>query len=666
MRKLFGLLAISLLLSQIRPEGLQVCVAQPQSRDAEAVPGDTLVHDGIPPIPAELRSKLDDYRAYQPSSLVGWDPSKAQIIIGRAYSPAIQAATIDAPGAQPQFFTAFPPGVREFYLQPQGKYFVYFKDEAGNELTQLYRYDIDTKASTLLSDGKSWNTYPMWSKSGKWLTYSSTRRNGKDMDVYIVDPLEPKTDRELVRLEGENWAVFDWSDDEQQIILSDYRSPNQTYLWLMDLRTSTKKLLTPDEGSERAFNGSYAYFSKDGHGIYMSTDRGSEFRRLAYLDLRTTQRKWLTGSLNWDIDEFQLSPNRAFLAFVSNEEGMGRLHIMDTRTLAEMPVPPLQVGLISGLMWSNDSAYLGFVQESTKNPPEVFSIRVNDLEVKRWTRGYNMVDASRFKDPELARWRSFDGRTISGFLYQPPDRFTGRRPVIVDIHGGPYDQFRPRYLAEENYFINELGIVTIHPNIRGSLGYGKGFLRLDDGFLRDDANKDIGALLDWIAKQPALDANRVMVEGGSHGGYVALSVACEYSNRVAAVFSYAGVTNLATFVARGSTLTADDWRQEYGDERDRKMRGFQEKIAPVNNANKIRAPLLIAIGANDPYTSAEECRSMVREVRSNGVPAWFLMATNEGHGFKGPRNYAYMCQSKALFVQLYLLKQEIADSRSLN
>jgi dipeptidyl aminopeptidase/acylaminoacyl peptidase len=247
---------------------------------------------------------------------------------------------------------------------------------------------------------------------------------------------------------------------------------------------------------------------------------------------------------------------------------------------------------------------------------------------------------------------------MSGFVYRPPERFTGRRPVIVDIHGGPYKQFRPGYLGDENYFINELGIVTIHPNIRGSLGFGKSFLKLDDGYLRDDANKDVGALLDWIVTQPDLDASKVMVEGVSHGGYVALSVGSEYPTRIAAAFSYLGVTNLATFLARGATVGSNAWRQEYGDERDPKVREFQEKIAPVNNSGKIRRPLLIAIGANDPYTSAEECRSMVREVRSKGIPAWFLMATNEGHGFTDLANYNYMFLSRALFVQLFLLKQE--------
>ena len=667
MRKVLSLLAISLLLVQARPEGLQGCLAQTKPNNAVVVPGVSLVRDGIPGIPAELASRVIAYNTYLPSSLAGWDtsnPSEPRIVIGQVHSPGIQAARIGAPGAAPKFFTSFPERVREFYFQPQGKYLVYEKDEGGNERVQLYRYDIDTRVSTLLTDGKAWNGYPLWSRSGKSLAYSSLRRNGKDMDIYIVDPLEPKTDRELVRLEGENWAVFDWSDDEQRIILSDYRSPNQTYLWVMDLRTGTKKLLTPDDHGGAAFNGSYAYFSKDGQGVYLSTDRGSEFRRLVYLNLRTMQRKSLTASLNWDIDEFHLSPNGALLGFVSNEAGIGVLHVMDTKTLAELPLPKLQIGVMSGLMWSNDSAYLGFVQQSANHPADVLSVRMSDCEVNRWTKGYTGVDASQFKDPEPIRWPSFDGRMISGFLYRPPDRFTGRRPVIVDIHGGPYNQFRPGFLGDENYLIDELGIVTIHPNIRGSLGFGKTFLRLDDGYLRDDATKDIGALLDWVAKQPGLDANKVMVEGGSHGGYVALSVAWEYPSRIAAVFSFVGVTNLATFLARGATVGSNGWRQEYGDERDPRMKAFQEKIAPVNNANKIRAPLLIAIGANDPYTSAEECRSMVRVVRNNGVPAWFLMATNEGHLFADVTNYDYMLFSKSLFVQRFLLKQEVLDPRS--
>jgi dipeptidyl aminopeptidase/acylaminoacyl peptidase len=443
---------------------------------------------------------------------------------------------------------------------------IYSKDHDGDENFQLYRFDIDTKASTLLTDGKSRNLYPAWSNSGKWLAYSSTRRNGKDMDVYILDSLNPKSDHELVRFAGEDWAVFNWSPDDTKVILSDYRSPNETYLWVMNIATGIKTLLTPNEKGETAFNGSYAYFDKSGTGVYFSSDRASQFRRLVFVSLASHNVVCLTPQINWDVDEFSVSPDRRLLAFISNEAGIGRLHMIDLATSKERPLPDLQPGVASGLIWSSDSSEIGFGFESSKSPADVFSVRVKDNALERWTTGQMGVDPAGFKDPELIRWKSFDGVSISGFIYRPPSSFAGKRPVIIDIHGGPYVQFRPTFLPEDNYFVNELGVVLIHPNIRGSLGYGKEFLRLDDGVLRDNANRDVGAILDWISSQPDLDADRVMVEGGSHGGYVALSVAWEYPKKVAAALSYVGLANLATFMERDSTYEVEEWRREYGDE----------------------------------------------------------------------------------------------------
>src|SRR5262245_15591377 len=621
---------------------------------AEIKPPVGVVQDGVPSIPASMRLKVNPYRAFYPSSLLAWDSSKTEIYVTRYQRTSVQAARVTSPGAPLNFLTDFPDGVAGFYYHTDGKYFIYRKPEGGSELYQLYRYDVQSKRSTRLTDGRSKNLYPVWVDSGNKLIYSSTRRNGKDMDLYEIDPVDPSTNRMLAKLDGEDWAAFDCSPDGRQILLSDYKSPNESYLWLLDVNRGEKSLLTPAPKGEKVFNGSYGYFSKDGKGIYIITDRGSEFRRLAFLDLATKNLRFLTGD-DWDVEELALSPDGATIAFTTNENGQGRLHLLEARTYKESSVPTLPIGVASGLAWHNNSRYLGFVFTSTRSPGEVYSVDLHNGKLEQWTRSYSGINTDRFVDPELIKWRSFDGRIISGFLYRPPSTFTGKRPVIIDIHGGPYLQFRPYFRWDDNYITNELGITMIYPNIRGSAGYGKSFLTLDDGFHREDAVRDVGELLDWIKTQPTLDCTRVAISGASYGGYVALSAAIKYPDRISAVLSYVGITNLVTFIKDASSNEPDAWRREYGDERDTKTRNFLESIAPSNNASKIRKASLLAVGGKDEKTSVTETASIVATLKKNGIPAWYIVANDEAHGFTTPLAYEYMFFSKIAFIQSYLL-----------
>ena len=633
-----------------------IVAAQVCAQSGEIMSGPNLVHEGIPPLPASLLKTVNKYRSFLGASLLGWATTKSnELMISRYEGNLVQAARVSKPGEPPEFVARIPAGFAKLYYRPDSEYFIYGKDVAGNEMHQLYRYDTDTKMSTLLTDGKSRNLYPIWSNSGRWLAYSSTRRNGRDMDVYIVDPQAPKTDRMLSKLEGEDWAVFAWSPDDQKVILSDYKSPNESYLWLCEVSTGKKTLLTTADGAEKVFNGSWVSFSTDGKGIYLTTDRRSDFRRLAYLDFANNRYKYLTDHIKWDIDEFALSPNGRILAFVSNEAGASRLRMVDTKSSKERSIPNLPLGVVSDLKWHPTGSHLGFGFNSAQNPEDVYSIGVETESFDRWTKATGQIDPSDFKEPELITWKSFDGMRISGFLYRPPAKFEGRRPVIIDVHGGPWEQARPSFLGEDNYFINELGIAMIYPNIRGSSGYGKAFLKMDDGFRRDDANKDIGALLDWIKQQPGLDAGRVMVQGGSYGGYVALSVAAKYPSRVLAALSFAGLTNLVTFMEGESTLAVDEHRREYGNEQDIKMRTYLESIAPSNTAARIKKPVFIIIGENDPRVSVREARQFLTTVSRNGAPVWYLSAKDEGHGYSKPWNYQYLILAKVLFVKTYLL-----------
>ncbi|MCI0380528.1 MAG: prolyl oligopeptidase family serine peptidase, partial [Gemmataceae bacterium] len=222
--------------------------------------------------------------------------------------------------------------------------------------------------------------------------------------------------------------------------------------------------------------------------------------------------------------------------------------------------------------------------------------------------------------------------------------------------GGPESQFRPGFLARYNYLLNELGVALIFPNIRGSSGYGKTFLTLDNGFLREDSYKDIEALLDWIATRPDLDADRVLVTGGSYGGHMTLAVATYYPERMRCAIDVVGMSNLVSFLENTESYRRDLRRAEYGDERDPKMRKFMETIAPLNNAHKIKKPLFIVQGKNDPRVPLIESEQMVATLKKQGTPVWYLMAEDEGHGFAKKKNADFQFYASVMFVREFLLK----------
>ena len=621
------------------------------------VPTDNLVAEGITAIPASMVEDVRRYTEFRAASLSSWHPTRREMLINTRFGDTNQVHLVRFPAGDRRQITFFPERVGGASYQPTtGDYFIFNRDVGGNEFFQLYRYDLNDGAVTLLTDGKSRNTGATWSNAGDRLIYSSTRRNGRDNDQYIINPANPKTDRLLLQLDGGGWGTADWSPDDKKLLLFEFISANESYLWIVDVATGQKSLFTPKGGDTKIAYGGGG-FSKDGRGLYVTTDKDSEFQRLAYIDLATKQYTYLTDHIKWDVDEFALSDDGRSIAFVTNEDGIGRLHLLDTKTRKERPSPNLPVGIIGGLEWHKNSRDLGFVMSSARSPVDVYSLDTRTGKVDRWTESETGgLNTSGFSEAELVRWKSFDDRMISGFLYMPPAHFSGPRPVIINIHGGPEGQSRPSFLGRNNYFLNELGVAILYPNVRGSSGYGKTFLKLDNGFLREDTYKDIGALLDWIKTQPRLDANRVMVTGGSYGGHMTFAVATRYNDRIRATLPVVGISNLVSFLERTESYRRDLRRVEYGDERDPKMREFMLRTAPLNNARNITKPIFIVAGGNDPRVPLNEAEQMVKTVRQNNKQVWYLMAKDEGHGFAKKKNQDFQFYATVMFIKEYLLK----------
>lgn len=634
-----------------------VVVAQYKPTDTEYLqPGENLIIEGMPRIPAKLVEQARPYTEFRAASICCWHPLRREFLICTQFGDVAQIHELKFPGGARTQLTFFNEPVWEATYQPtHGEFFVFAKDSDGNENYQKYRLDRATRAVTLLTDGDSRNTGGVWTRAGDRFVYGSTRRTGGDVDLWIVDPKHPKSDRLLAKLEGGGWMPLDFSPDDQQLLVKNWVSANESYLWLVDVSTGKIELITPKSGDDLVAYG-HGQFSQDGDKIFVTTDRDSEFQRLASIDRCTHEHVYLTPDADWDISDFRLSWDGKMIAYLSNEGGREVLNLMQTATGKALAKPNVPVGLVSGLAWHKNNRDLGFNFVDSRRGSDVYSLDVTTNEITQWTFSETGgIQTDEFRQPELVEWQSFDGRTISGWLSRPPAKFPGKRPVIIDIHGGPEGQARPWLGSGKNYICNELGVAYLQPNVRGSLGFGKTFAKLDNGFKREDAYKDIGSLLDWIRTRSDLDAERIMVTGASYGGHMTMAVATRYSDRIRCSLEIVGQSNLATFLKHTSPYHLALRRPEYGDERDPKMLEFLNRTAPLTNAEKITKPFFVMHGANDPRVPLSEAQQMVRTVRTNGIPVWYVVAKDDGHGFIKKQNENFQLYATVLFVQHFLL-----------
>jgi dipeptidyl aminopeptidase/acylaminoacyl peptidase len=632
-------------------------LAPVRGQDSVIAPSDNLVVEGVPKIPASIAETAGRYASYRSANLADWHPTKREMLIATRFAETPQLHLVKMPGGERQQLTFFADSVGGGRFHPNGgDYILFAKDIGGGEWYQLYRYNVATGNVTLLTDGKSRNLPGPWSSGGDQIAYMSTRRTGKDTDLWVMNPADPLSDHMLTQLAGGGWQPLDWSPDDKKILLAEELSINESYLWLVDAASGEKTELTPRNAAEKVFYGE-GRFSKDGKGIYVTTDKDSEFHRLAYVSLSSKEHWVLTSEIHWDVEAFDLSRDGKYIAFVTNENGVSVIHWFNTATKQISIVPAnVPAGVVGSLHWHKNGHELGFSLNNARGPGDVYSLDVANGKVERWTTSETAVKTDGFPEAELVRWESFDGKMISGFLYKPPAKFTGKRPVLVVIHGGPEGQSQPTFLGRSNYLLNELGIALIYPNVRGSTGYGKTFTLLDNGFKREDTYKDINALFDWIAAQPGLDSERIAVTGGSYGGHMTLAVSTFYSDRIRCSVDIVGPSNLVTLLEHTEAYRRDLRRAEYGDERDPKMREYLEKIAPMNNAEKIKKPMFVIAGKNDPRVPVSESEQIFNALKKQGTTAWYLMAKDEGHGFRKKPNQDFQFYATVEFLQEYLLK----------
>ncbi len=610
-----------------------------------------LILDGTPDVPDELRARLSQYLETRSASLQSLAHDGSEALIATRFAETSQIHRVRRPlGARSQITFTEEPARSASYAPGSATELVYMSDEGGNEQHQLFHLDLDTGLTTRITDSESRTVGYAWSRDGSALAFANNARNGRDFDIWIGDGRDPESAERLVDVEG-YWYPIEFSRDGDRLLLGEYISITDSRIHVVDVDSGEVERITPKE--PRAAH-RHAAFSADGERLYVASDREGEFVELYEVDPDEGTWTPLTRDIPWNVSNLALAPGGRTLAFTTNEGGIDVLRLLDTRTREYRTVEAVPAGVLGGLQFARSAPVLGFTLSSAGRTGDAYTYDLRRDALTRWTESeIGGLNPENFVEPEMFSVESFDGLEVPGFYYAPQSE--GPHPVVVIIHGGPESQSRPRFSSLTQFLLAERDIAVVYPNVRGSTGYGKTYVSLDDGMKREDSVKDIGAFLDWIDEHPELDGDRVAVYGGSYGGYMVLASLIHFGDRLRAGVNVVGISNFVTFLENTADYRRDLRRAEYGDERDPEMREFLERISPLTRASDIGGALFVAHGANDPRVPASEAEQIVQAVRDAGHDTWYLLALNEGHGFARKENRDAFLELAVLFFEEHLL-----------
>lgn len=647
-----GLLA--LLLGTAATLATAPAFAQQQGNVARVQSGN-IVTENVPAVDAALAERLNAYLNARSAGVLDWTADGKGLLITTRFGETSQLHLVSGPmAARTQLTFANEPITNAaFNPRPGSDELIYVWDKGGSENFQFFRLEMKSGASTLVTDGKSRHGGLTWTHKGDRFAFSSTRRDGKNTDIYVGTAANAATVQPLVAETG-SWSPVAFSRDDSKLLVGRYIAITRSYLTVVDVATGAQTRIKP-EMEEVALSG--IGFTPDGNGVFLTSDEGGEFKRLGVHDLASGQTRWLTENDPWDVEEAVLSADGSRLAYVLNEDGWSRLRVIDTKSYKPVPLPDLPRGIIGGVSFSPDGQRLALSLSQPTAPADAWVIDLKRRDLTQWTKsevgGLNTDNFAEVRQIAYPTFDQVDGkpRQIPAFIYRPKQAGPAKLPVIIYAHGGPEGQWRPGFSTIVQFWANELGAAVVQPNIRGSDGYGKTYLGLDNGFKREDSIRDIGALIDWIATQPDLDKEKIVIAGGSYGGYVTLASMTHFNDRLAGGASTVGISNFITFLEATAEYRRDLRRPEYGDERDPAMRSFQQKISPLTNVAKITKPMLIIQGQNDPRVPVGESEQMVAAIRKNGGEVWYVLALDEGHGFRKKSNQFVGQMAQAQFFR---------------
>jgi len=626
-----------------------IVVRTAHSEEVDPLKPPAIATKSVPIVPADLADRLRQYQSTRTALFYGWAPDGQGMLIATRFGNTAQLHRVYEPGGRREQITFFEEPVRgRFIPRATDGSLLLSMSRGGSEADQIFFFDRKSGQATRLTDGKSRNLLEAVTRDGRKIAVSSNVRTGRTPDLYVADPRTAGSLKRILTSEGETWEAEDWSGDGLKLLINRFVSINESYPAILDIATGEKRAIPSASGQPAAFG--TLKFSADSRSIYLLSDAHSEFKELAKLDVETLRYKWFSEDIPWDVEAIEVDPATGRVAFTVNENGASGLYLLEGDRPTRLEIP---LGVISGLEFSPDGSRLGFTLARAEAPADAYSFNLADRQLVRWTFSeLGGLNPATFVTPSRIEFASFDKRPIPAYLYKPPGASPQNRvPVLITIHGGPESQYRPFFNPFDQFFVAELGVAVIAPNVRGSAGYGKTYLKLDNADKREDSVRDIGGLLDWIAAQPDLDPQRVAVMGGSYGGFMVLASLTHYSDRIRAGVDIVGVASFNTMLKTTSAYRRDLRRAEYGDERDPKMQAYFRRIDPLNNAEKIHSALLVAHGRNDPRVPFSEAEQITAKVRANGKNVWTVYADNEGHGFQKKVNRDYLNAVIALFLR---------------
>jgi len=622
--------------------------------------------EGMPPLPQAILDGVASYGQFHLATMEAWHPTKRQLIIRTTLGIPTQGNGpqlhyLENPGRDRKQLTWYPNGVHgdvsaSFDIANPST-FVFQYDPTGTEARSLYKFDVIGGSLSLLSATKTRFAH-IWARQGKWIAFDSAERNAKDHDIYVMQPADPATKRLVTQVDN-LWEPSDWSPDGNTILLNEIFSNSETYLWRVNVKSGEKTPITRRGDGNPAlwYN---ARFSNDGKKVYAISDRGLGGEpRIWRCDVAACAWTPMTpDGITVDTGPgggFELSSDGSLMALVSEKGTNTELLVIDVATLKVRQLPVMSHGIVQHLKWRPNTREIGFTFGSVRSFADVYSIDISLGSLTRWTFSETTFNPEILPAPEVVEWKSFDGHTISGILYRPAAKFTGPRPVLVSIHGGPDDQSRAQFRGRSNYFLNELGVAIIYPNVRGSSGFGRTFQQLDDGKGREGAVKDIGALLDLIKARPDLDQDRIVLMGVSYGGWLALEAGIVYNDRIRGIIEGAGITDFVTFLEQTDPSRQENRRHEYGDERDPEMRAYLKSISPLERASELKKPTLILHPGKDARVPVSQAQQLVSALKANNATVWYIEFTEANHDNLPVAGGSYLIATWMWFFKNFVL-----------
>jgi len=618
-------------------------LAQPARREVG-----NIVYDGVPATPAALQAAIAPYYNARSAVFEDWLPD-GSILIATRFGDVSQIHRVARPGGARTQLTFFSEPITYAKARPGTSTYLYPRDVGGAEYYQAYLRDLSGQ-ETLLTAPNTRNQEFHFSRDGRTVAWSQVTPGDPNYDILLADPSNPASRRVVHEGKGA-MAVKDVSPDGRSVLVSRFNSSTFVELFVLDVAS---RQLTPVGPTDRRAGYIDGAFVEGGRGVLTLSDDGADMSRPVVIDVKTGVVRDLEPGAKWGSEAFEVSPDGKTVALAVNEEGYSKLVLRDVATGKALPGPKLPMGVLTGFKFSPDGSKLGLSLSTTTGAGDAWSYELKSGALTRWTESeLGGMDAARLTQPTLFRYPTFDGKQIPAFIFKPKDA-TGKLPVVIKIHGGPEGQEQPNFDPRRQSWVNELGAAVIIPNVRGSSGYGKTWLDLDNAEKREDSVKDIGALFDWIARQPDLDASRVAVVGQSYGGYMVLAVAGHYNDRIAGAIDLYGISDWVTFLQNTEGYRRDLRRAEYGDERDPKMKAVFDKIAPIRMSDRMKKPMMVFQGGNDPRVPRTESEQMVAKLRAQGTEVWYVLAKDEGHGIFKKANQEAVRATEVVFLKKVL------------